>query len=291
MMIFLCISVPGIVRAQAAFSGLVGTAPIELVLGYYEPESEAGGVYAYTKYHTPIALSGTLKAGVLTLTEKDALGKPSATLTVPAFAVNHGALTGTWKNLATGRELPLKLNQRFIMESGESVSWEKRELMQASSLPTIYFRLVTTKSAADTYPRVRGVKLLDKKTDRLLQEFSVNCQLLGLNNVDVDDYNFDGLADFSVYEAGSAGPNTTSLYFLYNPTTKRYAKSSFSGTSLEFDHKKKHIYERSSSAAGSYVTTATYEVVRNRMVLVAKHCYVLDPERHKLVERKLSACE
>jgi hypothetical protein len=64
-------------QGPASYVGTVGNAPIELALND-TAEGLVSGVYFYPKFGTPIALSGQLKRGVLTLTEKDARGKASA---------------------------------------------------------------------------------------------------------------------------------------------------------------------------------------------------------------------
>ncbi|MBY0487032.1 MAG: hypothetical protein K2P85_07605 [Flavobacteriaceae bacterium] len=119
------------------------------------------------------------------------------------------------------------------------------------------------------------VRIFQKKTDKLLQKIDVACQFWGLNNISTGDYNFDGITDFSIFESSYAGPNTSSLYFLYNPKTKKYFDSGFLGVSLEFDSKTKRIIERNQCCAGSIVTTATYKVVKNKMILEKEKCYKL----------------
>ena len=280
---FLCLLLSGNARGQAVFSGRVGTASIELVLKEYDSAGAVEGIYVYTRHHSPIALRGSLRNKVLTLTEKDARGNPAATLKVLAFDVNNTSATGTWKSLTTGRELPLTLTRKFVVGDGSAKEYE---LLQAADNTTSYFRLVLNSASA-----VIGLKLLDKKTGRLLQQLAVDCLLRGVHSVSAGDYNFDGLADFAVHEASYAGPNTSSLYFLYDPSKKQYVASGFSGISLEFDAKKRRIYERNSCCAGSSVTTAEYKVVHNKMVLLAEHCYKWDEKQQKLVERKLSACQ
>ena len=275
----------GVVRGQATFTGQVGTAPIEFVLEDYSPGESVAGVYMYTKHNSPIAVNGTLKGSKLTLIEKDAHGKPAAKLILPAFDADKTSITGTWKSLVTGRELPLTLSRSFTAEGKEADSAGKVELLQVEALPTSYFKLVVTNS------NVTAVKLFDKQTSRLVQELELDCQSHGLNSVSVGDFNFDGRPDFSVFESSYAGPNTSSLYFLYNPATRRYVESGFTGTSLEFDAKKKRVYEHNTCCAGTSVVMAEYKVVRNKMVLVAEHCYRWDVKRQKLVERKPSACQ
>lgn len=275
---------------QVRYVGTVGAAPIELTL-VDAPDENMTGVYVYTRFDTPIALSGTLKQGVLRLTERNGVGKATAALTLPGFAATTQTAAGTWQNLATGQQLPVALTRVSGQEPGPDAAAPKRELLQVESLPGRYFKTVLTGNAGDFDREITSVRLFEKKTHRLVQEFAVSCQSRGLHSVLVGDFNFDGHPDFSVFESSYAGPNTTSLYFLYSPATKRYAASGFEGTSLEFDAKKQRIYEHNSCCAGTSVTMAEYRVVRNRMVLVAQHCYRWDDKKQALVERKPSACQ
>src|SRR5690606_37054635 len=128
------------------------------------------------------------------------------------------------------------------------------------------------------YARVIGIRIFEKKTDKLLQEISLDCQLWGLNSVSVGDYNFDGIEDFSVFEQSYAGPNTSSVYFLFDPVTNRYFDSGFTGTSLEFDEKSKRIYEHNQCCAGRSHMNAEYKIVDNKMVLVEQSCLEYDEE-------------
>ncbi len=271
------------------YTGLVGTAPVELTL-MKSDHGRIEGLYAYTRFGTPIGLSGTLKQGLLQLTERNSLGKSSASLTITGFADTTATAAGTWKNLATGRQIPLVLTQLPQGGTEYDTASGGHELLQEASLPNIYFKTVLAGNADDYSGYVTAVRLVEKRTNRLVQEVVAGGQSHGLSSVQVGDYNFDGHPDFEVFESSYAGPNTSSVYFLYNPLTKRYVNSGFTGTSLEFDARKKRIYERNSCCAGSSVTTAEYKVVRNRMVLVAEHCYRWDEKKQQLVERKPSAC-
>ncbi len=269
---------------QAGYVGTVGTVPIELALNSVD-QGQLTGAYLYSKIGTPIGLGGQLKQGVLTLTEQDARGKPAATLTISAFAARAPRLTGTWRSLATGQQLPVVLTP--LPKRGAHY-----ELLQMESLKNGYFQAVLAgEPGSGEGSRVVAVRLLAKKTNRLVQQFAVDCQSQGVYSVALGDFNFDGYPDFSVFESSYAGPNTSSLYYLYNPATQRYAPSGYEGTSLEFDARKRRVYERNSCCAGSSVTTVEYKVVRNRLVALARHCYRWDDKKEELVERKLSACQ
>jgi len=258
--------------------GTVGSAAIELALND-TAEGRLSGVYFYLKFGTPIALGGQLKRGVLTLTEQDARGKASATLTIPSFSAGASQLAGTWRSLATGKTLPVAL----------AVASNPR-LLQMAALKDSYFKLVLA-GPADGAGRVVAVQLLAKKTNRLVQQLAVDCQSQGIHSVQVGDYNFDGRPDFSIFESSYAGPNTSSRYYLYDPAKRQFVNSGYEGTSLEFDEKARRVYERNSCCAGTRVTSAEYKVVRNRLVLVAHHCLRWDEQKQELVERPYSACQ
>ncbi|MDJ0366232.1 hypothetical protein QMK33_13820 [Hymenobacter sp. H14-R3] len=269
-------------RGQAAYVGTVGTAPIELTLNSVG-DGELAGVYLYTKIGTPIKLSGRLKQGALTLTEPDAHGKPAATLTVASFAAGAARLTGTWRSLATGRQLPLVL--------ARPSQPAQHGLLQAEALKDSYFKMVLVGKPGKDEDQPTAVQLLEKKTNRVLQQLPVEVQPMGIYSVQVGDYNFDGLPDFSVFESTYAGPNTTSLYYLYDPARQRYVASGYEGTSLKFDPKKRRVYEHNSCCAGSSVINVEYKVLNNKLVTLARHCYRWDEKKQELVERPFSACQ
>lgn len=262
-------------EAQTTYTGFIDKYPIEFIIDL-NLEGSADAIYAYSNYDTPIEISGTLNNKVLTFYEKDKTGKNTAKMTFENFNAKSKKLEGIWTDLNTKKELNITLSKTFEIEWGDNVEWKNKEILQRVSLKGKYFKLIVSKQKGDFYAKVTGVKILEKKTDKLLQQIDLECQLLGLNNISVDDYNFDGIDDFSVFEGGTAGPNTTSLYFLYNQKSGKYFESGFSGTSLEFDSKTKRISEHNQCCAGSSQINAEYKVVNNKMVLIKQTCLKLD---------------
>ena len=67
---------------QSCYTGTIGNLQIELTLenGGAIQAVQQQGLYVYTKFDTPIKLTGTLKQGNLTLTERDSHGKAFGTL-------------------------------------------------------------------------------------------------------------------------------------------------------------------------------------------------------------------
>lgn len=272
--------------AQTSYSGCIDKYPIELVT-YIFSDGDARAIYAYTNYDEPILINGTLKQKQLVLYEKDSAGKNKATLTFINFDSKSVLLEGVWKDLRSDKQFKITLTKTFDIDYGENIEWANREIIQSESLKDQYFKLIISKEKDDFYAKVTGVKIMEKKTDKLIQQINFDCQLWGLDNVSVGDYNFDGIKDFSVFEQSYAGPNTSSLYFLYNPKTRKYFNSGFSGTSLSFDKDKKRIYEHNQCCAGNSHMNAEYKVVKNKMVLVKKVCLEYD---EKLEDFKRVKC-
>ena len=262
---------------QTSYSGFIDKYPIELVTYIYS-DGDARAIYAYSNYNTPIVINGKQKQNMLTLFEKDKNGKTKATLTFENFDPKSKQLEGTWKDLNSDKQLKISLTKNFDIDYGDEIEWTNREIIQSVSLNDKYFKLIISKEKGSFFATVTGVKIFEKKTNKLIQKIDLKCELRGLNNISLGDYNFDGIEDFSVFESSYAGPNTSSLYFLYDPKTNKYFDSGFSGTSLEFDSDAKRIYEHNQCCAGRSHMNAVYEVVNNKMVLVEKTCLEYNEE-------------
>jgi hypothetical protein len=285
----------GPVAGQASYTGKIGGAPIELLL----PSVRQGdGVYLYTKVGTPIILDSDLRRGVLTLTEYTAdrllnnqnllktKYKATAKLTLVKFSFSAPTLRGTWRSLATGRQLPLTLT--LVTGPGSAgTAAAPPTALQKESTPSYYFKTVLLGPAKDITTRVGAVQVIEKKTNRLLQQFPVNCRSIGQGAVSVDDYNFDGLPDFSIYEDDGDRPllaqmafnNTKSQYFLYDPAAKRFTASGFRGVGLEFDARKRRVYEYLPSPSRTRIamTKVEYRLVNNHLVQVTRQCLEWHP--------------
>lgn len=259
---------------QINYIGFIKNIPIEFSANI--DRERVSAIYVYTAFDEPIILTGSFENGTINLFEKDAKGTKTATLTFLNFNSDSTTIEGTWKDLKTNKDLKITLTKE-IDNLGE--------VIQAISTKDKYFKVVTD------FSNVSEIKIYQKKTDKLIQKFDVACNFRGFNNIDVGDFNFDGFADFSVFETSYAGPNTSTLYFLYNPKTKKYYDSGFSGVSLEFDSKLQRIFETNQCCAGASVTTAEYKLVNNAMVLVKERCFKLDEKTQERTERKMSDCK
>ena len=270
---------------QTSYVGYIDKYPIEFVTDIFS-DGDARAFYVYTKFDDPIRINGTLKDGLLILTEKNDANKNIATLIFKNFNSKSKNIEGIWKDVSSNKELKITLTKTFDIDFGDSIEWKNKELLQPNSLKDKYFKLIVDKEKD-----VTGLKIFEKKTDKLIQQINLECQLWGLDNISIDDYNFDGLNDFSVFEQSYSGPNTSSLYFLFDKQTDKYIESGFRGISLEFDSKSKRVYERNQCCAGTSVTTAEYKVVKNKMVLLREHCFKWNEKKQKLVERKMKDCQ
>ena len=269
---------------QTSYSGFVGESPVTMVTDVYS-DGAANATYVYERFDEPIRLEGKLIKKKLTFVEKDAKQLTRATLTFDNFDRKNAEMKGIWRDAKTGKSLDIKLNKDFELGSGAGSESVERELIQSDSFPDWYFRVVIAND------RAVAVKIFEKKTDRLLQKIDLDCQQRGAESISIGDYNFDGIQDFSIFESSYAGANTSSLYYLYDPTTKNFFNSGYEGTSLEFDGKKKLITMTNQCCAGSSVITATYKVVKNKMVLVSERCYKWDEKKGRQVEKPIKQCQ
>ncbi len=260
--------------AQINYKGFIDKYPIEFVTDIYS-DGQGTAIYSYSNYDTPIVLNAKLKGTTLVFTEKDKNDKETAKLSFENYSAESDQLNGIWKDLNSGKEFKISLEKEFDLNNNNGEEWTEREILQPVSLKDKYFKLIVSKEKGGS-SGVSGIKIIEKKTDKLIQKVDVACQLWGLYNVNIGDYNFDGFEEFSVFESSYAGPNTSRIYFLYNPKTGKYFESSFSGTSLEFDSKTKRIYEHNQCCAGRSIEKAEYKVVNNKMVLVKKTCLEYD---------------
>lgn len=259
--------------AQSYYTGFIGEKPIEFTLTINH-DDDARAVYVYPDIDEPIKVIGRLQYGNLTLLERDSMMNTKAVLSFDQFQQTDTIVKGSWIDSSTKKQLAITLRKNFGFNQGDSIEWANREIIQSTSLQNYYFKLVLSKSKNEFLAEVIGLKIIEKKTDRLIQKFDVDCQFMGLDNISTGDYNFDGKTDFSIFESSYAGPNTTRIYFLYNATTQLYFESGFAGVSLEFDPVRKIITEHNQCCAGRQYTISTYTLIDNKMVLVEKHCFI-----------------
>lgn len=275
--------------AQSVYTGTIDKYPIELILNIYS-DDEIQGIYAYNSNDEPIDISGTIKNKVLSILEKDANEKVTGKMVFDKFSAKATQLSGTWTNPSGTKTFKITLTKKYDLEEGEDITWNNRELLQEATSGNQYFKIVLTKAKEDYQARVKALKVYEKKTDKLLQTIAVDCQPMGFNSVETGDFNFDGQADISLFEASYAGANTSSKYFLVDGNGQ-YKDSGFEGVSLTFDAKTKRITEVNQCCAGAQYTSTLYKVVNNKMVKLEQHCFVYDEKKQDYLERKLKDCQ
>ena len=270
---------------QTSYKGFIGKYPIQLVT-YIYTDGDVRAIYAYDKHDTPIIINGRRKKNRLELYEKDERGIVKARLVFKDFQnTGDNRIFGEWVNSDSTTRLKIALTKQFEIDYTDETTWANREIIQAASLDKHYFKLLISKETADANERVTGVKIFEKVTDKLIQTIDLDCQLIGLDNISIGDYNFDGIEDFSVFEASYAGPNTSRIYILRVPNSDRYFVSDFCGTSLEFEAESKLIFERNQCCAGRSIMTATYKVIDNKMVLIERECLEYDDEKEDYIKQ------
>jgi hypothetical protein len=243
----------------------------------------ANAIYSYNKFDTPITINGKLENDTLALIEKTKKGDVSAILQFfkPDFTQNE--LNGFWINQTNKSKLKIRLTKSLEFNSYDKSTFDKTELMQACSTEDNYFRLLLSKEPEEM-AEIVGVRVYQKKTDKLIQEIQLSGRLNGLNTVLINDFNFDGLPDFSVLSEHFSGANTASTYLLRNSKSQKYFISKIQGISLEFDADKKLVHEHSQCCAGSQEDITTYKIVNNEMVLVGRKCFKYSEKTESLVE-------
>ena len=273
--------------AQISYTGSIDKYAITLVTE--ASGNEVSGVYEYAHFNEPIKLKGKLLQNTLTLYERNSTGEHSAIFVFKNYDAKSRELTGSWTSPATHKQLIVTLHKDFEV-NGDDPGVSTGELMQDTALKNIYFRQIISKEAGNGDASVTGIKLIEKKTGNVQQVLKVDCQVHGISSIAIDDYNFDGYKDFSVFESSYSGPNTSTLYFLYDPKTKQYFNSGFIGVSLEFDKQSKTITEVNQCCAGSTITKVVYTLVKNKMVVKEQHCYKWDEKKQDHVERPWKEC-
>jgi hypothetical protein len=257
-------------QADLVYEGTLGKQPIHLVLEDYS-DGAVSAMYVYDRHDTPIALSGRADGGRLELHEKDG-ERAVATLRFGGFAHASATLAGTWSPAGGGAPLPIALRKVLELERYRPMAGPAVEILQGASTPDHYFKVSFAPEGHDGRPRAVAVSVYRKRTDQWLQTFEVDADARGFQGVDTGDFDFDGVADFSLFEASAAGPNTTSLYFLNRPATGMYVLSGISGVSLEFDAGTKRVHEHNQCCAGRSHMNATYRVVDDKLVLESREC-------------------
>ncbi len=273
------------------YKGSLGNTPIKFFIDAPSTDTQdIDAFYVYTKYNTPIILSGEYKNNILSCYEKDSKNNLKATLKFHNYNKEKKSINGFWIDKKHSKKIAIKLNRVKGISLYSDFGTNEVELMQAHSLKKYYFKVVLSNPNKSYYPSVTKVNIYSKKSNKLFQSFNVAAQPMDFISIELGDFNFDGYQDFSLFEASYAGPNTSSLYFLYNPVTKKYFLSDISGVSLEFDHASKTITSTNSSQAGRTITSEAYKVKNNHMKLISAECLKYDDNKGDYQSYDIKEC-
>lgn len=283
LMVALC------VEAQYVYKGAVDKYPVEFLIDSYSG-SDVSAVYAYDRFDKPIRISGHQTDTGLTLIERSFELVDTTTMIFSGGKLGDDSLKGIWFNARTGKRFEIRLAKDSQLDAANGAAFTDYGIIQDAELDSAYFRLLISRKAGEG-PDVTGLRIYRKGDDQLLQELRFEAVFLGLGGVMTGDYNFDGHEEFSVFEEGFSGPNTASIYFLYDPKARRYFRSEIAGISLEFDQVRKRIIEVNQCCAGSQVVRIEYKLVGNKMVQTLSRCYKWNHQKDRLELRPMKECE
>lgn len=209
--------------SQIIYKGFIGENAIEMIIRVCA-NNEISGSYSYDIHKAPLKIKGQLPGsslkGLKNMIEINDNGNIISTFEITKHR-DDDEFNGTWTCMSDKKELHFSI-QKDIVVSADGI-FGGMELGQSESLPDKYFKLILKTDSSNFSTFVEKVKVIDKKTDRVVQEISgLSCTLMYFDNVTVFDYNFDGNMDFSIFAAYNGSLKTQRLYFLYNAKTKIY---------------------------------------------------------------------
>lgn len=264
-------------NAQAdEYRGFIGGQQIHLSLDF----NDRYGVYMYDAYNHPIVWTDSgepQKDGTILLNENKqyaAKSSPIARITLQQNPRNEQEITGIWQKIQTDRQLPIQLT-RYIESAGA---------LQSAAFKNSYMRKICTEDENKT------VRIYDKKTNHLQHTIQTSGQCHD-DEADVNDYNFDGFEDFSVFENSFAGPNTTRAYYLYDPKSATFKyNDQLSDVSLNFDTKNKIVTSTNQCCAGSQILILRSKWQGQTLKPFDKTCLKYDHKRNELVKVGKNQC-
>ncbi|MFN3195764.1 MAG: XAC2610-related protein [Chlorobiota bacterium] len=250
------------------YEGYIDTYPIDLVIDF-KLDGNIEAFYVYDKYDESINLVGYTSADSLVMFELDSSLDTTAIFQFSDFDSNTDLLIGRWTNTGK-RTLKVSLEKVYKFEGYDDSSFEEIEFIQRETTDNHYFKLLLTKEERKSI-EVVGVRIYEKRTDKLVQEMEFYGDFFSLNNLYVNDFNFDGILDFSILQDIYGSGNTWSIYFLYDTIINKFIQSEIEGTSLEFDNENQLVYGHNQSL--TEYTSTTYKVVNNKLELVDIKCF------------------
>lgn len=235
-MLLLCLLFAGTTHAGwyvcYNFKGKIGDRPIHLslqLLRGYGDDKEAitvKGVYMYDNINEPIPLNGILNDRTHIVLKETINNQPNAMMD---FLFYGSKIKGTWMNLKTMSPEPLVLEKTGeLIDTITDAKINPVEIIQTASLKDKYLVGVYSKKTIGKKANMRKLKIVDKITNKTLQEIdfekvktaSGNVWTIIYGNAIVDDIDGDGHKDITVWnDVGSRGGY---LYIMYDPKKKEF---------------------------------------------------------------------
>lgn len=289
-----------------SYVGFIGDELIELVLhnhnykGYDYDYIRA--LYMFDRFDDTKRIDGRFRKKDKTLELYDIDFVPNGdTLKVLRFENFHKdsiEVLGKYTDLKTQEILPIRLFRNFQLCGYEDC--EEQTIIVKGSTQKHYFRLMI-ESSKDFGSSVSAVKVYEKGTDKLLQRIDLkySCDFRNLlDDIWVDDYNFDGYEDFAILEHQHIGTNFFHLHILFNPYTEQYFVSNIRGSDLTFTKTEEKVIITSHFYTDAREYSDTYELKNNKMIFVEgwhiyhdsgeKECYIWN---EKTQEAEKCECE
>jgi hypothetical protein len=263
---------------QIKYTGFVGKYPVEFVIEDIDSTwLSAKGVYFYAKYYEPIIVRGPIKNNVLYLYEESG-HKKSANFIFREYKYGSDSLIGIWRKLNTNDSLKVSLKKEYDFNNKMATKdeWRNTGMLQYASTKQYFFKIIISPHGCENwiYDCVMGIELFNKKNGELFQKIEMQGEYRhGILDVEIGDFNFDGIKDFSIFEHSYAGPNSSSIYYLFDPLSGKFVNSGFEGSSLVFDTKKKRVYDSNQCCGGAMRYTSVYKIVKNKMVRISRKCW------------------
>lgn len=268
------------VSSQLKYSGFVGSFPVEFVVNSLAKSESLSvkGVYMYTRYNDPIPLVGTYTAKQLKLYEQDERKKKRANFTFHNYSQENDTVLGMWHNLRTKDSLLVTLHKEYDfldMNNSDSLI-NSVGLLQVALSKRFFFRIFVKPEQTNSFgnARVPAFAIYEKGSGRLMQRIMSDEReypaFLGVADIDVGDYNFDNITDFSICDILTT-KGFTREYFLYDPKQKRFFNSGFNLAWPEFLPKKKTIVDWHSNIDSDLIIY--YRIKGNKLEVIKSKYY------------------
>ena len=189
------------------YSGTIGDLPI--VLDITRTNEKLNGSYYYTKIGTPIVLEGSIKNnGAFEITE---ISNGNVTGFFEGIIPTKGGFSGTWKNAAKNKTLPLTLTE--ITDGFAQFSYEDREAKNCkhadkeldmsgseNGCTTLKVHFLTVNAASvETTSKINATLLANAGNGGFSQEKPSSLdQLMSMVNINSPEEGFNGDISFNV---------------------------------------------------------------------------------------------